>query len=241
MTLYSADILDLAKPVSAAPAKKGRAKKAEIVPEPDVEEPVVVEEGKPKRVATEKQLAALAKAQETRRRKREEAVAAKEAEERVAREAAEREESETQALLAKKEAQKEKRRLAREAKKLATPPDSSTSSLEDTINRVVHGEDEEREAEEQPKPKRQKKTITTLDSTDNANPPVWFKQYVAGVKKEEAKVSKDKKPQRQIQEEAHQVAEHQWKDGFTRDRVRNEVDNHMSRMYHMMFSGRRLK
>jgi putative alpha-1,2-mannosidase len=80
--------------------------------------------------------------------------------------------------------------------------------------------------------------VTTLDE---ATPPVWFKQYVAGVKKEEAKVSKEKKPQRQIQEEAHQVAEHQWKDGFTRDRVRNEVDNHMSRMYHMMFGGRRLK
>lgn len=120
----------------------------------------------------------------------------------------------------KKNALKEKRRLAREAKKaLSTPPDtnSDAASVEDIIDEVVD--------------KKKRDDV----------PPVWFKQYVAGVKKEEAKVSKEKKPQKQIAQEASQVAENQWNDGFTRDRVRSEVDNHMSRMYHMMFGGRRLK
>jgi hypothetical protein len=116
----------------------------------------------------------------------------------------------------------------REAKKLATPPDTSADgneSLEEIISSVVN----EKSAKKQ-----------RILVQDNTVPPAWFKQYVAGVKKEESKVSNDKKPQRQIQLEANEVAEHQWKDGFTRDRVRNEVDNHMSRMYQMMF-GKKLK
>jgi hypothetical protein len=114
--------------------------------------------------------------------------------------------------------------LSREAKKLATPPDTSADgneSVEDIIASVLN----------EPKKKHR---------VEESTPPAWFKQYVAGVKKEESKVSNDKKPQRQIQLEANEVAENQWKDGFTRDRVRNEVDNHMSRMYQMMF-GKKLK
>ena len=109
----------------------------------------------------------------------------------------------------------------------ATPPPTETSSngsedltMEETIDREV---------------KKMKK-----NSSDN-EPPIWFKQYVAGVKKEEAKISREKKPKKQIQQEAREVAQTSWADGFTRDRVRNEVDGHMSRMYQMMFGGRRMK
>lgn len=119
--------------------------------------------------------------------------------------------------------------MSREAKKLATPPDTSADgneSVEEIISSVVN--------ERRPPAKKR------IHVEEESTPPAWFKQYVAGVKKEESKVSNDKKPQRQIQQEANQVAENQWRDGFTRDRVRNEVDNHMSRMYHMMF-GKKLK
>ena len=232
MTLYSADVLDLAKPVSAA-AKKGK-KGAKAAEEPTVsatvaEEPTVevkVEE-KPKRIPTEKQLAALARAQETRKRKREEAEAAAAESARLEAEHLEQERAKEEALIAKKEAMKLKRKLARDSKKqMSTPPatESSVGSVEEEIEAGIR------------EPVSKKVATETADGA-----PTWFKQYVAGVKKEEAKVSKEKKPQRQIKQEAMDVAEHQWNDGFTRDRVRNEVDNHMSRMYQMMFSGRRLK
>lgn len=227
MTLYSADVLDIAKPIAST--KKGKKQPAT---ESAVEEPEAVEvkkeevEEKPaKRIPTEKQLAALARAQEARKRKRDEMEAAAAEQKRLEEELATKAREKAEAAEAKKEAMKLKRKLTREAKKqVATPPatESSVGSLEEEIEAGIR----------EPAAKKAR----TEDG-----PPVWFKQYVAGVKKEEAKVSKDKKPQRQIKQEAIDVAEHQWNDGFTRDRVRNEVDNHMSRMYQMMFSGRRLK
>lgn len=234
MTLYSADLLDLAKPVLDKKTKKGKKKVqiAETVEPMIVEEKVevVVAETPQKRQPTEKQLAALARAQESRKRKREEAEALKLEAEKEEQEKLVAAEQAATALQLKKEAQKEKRRQNREAKKLATPPDTSADgndSVEEIIESVIK------------EPVLKKKKV--VEELQPSQPPAWFKQYVAGVKKEESKVSNDKKPQKQIQLEANQVAENQWKDGFTRDRVRNEVDNHMSRMYQMMFSGRRLK
>ena len=216
MTLYSADVLDLAKPVP----KKGKGKKEESVP--DIQPEPVKKEKKP---ASEKQLAALAKAQETRKRKREEAEEAKNAAAKLEQERIEKEKQEQLAKEEKKLAQKEKRRLKKLEKSAPTPPPtvaSSTSSHNElTLDQAIDHE------------------VKKIKS-DN-EPPAWFKQYVAGVKKEEAKISREKKPKKQIQKEAQEVAETQWADGFTRDRVRNEVDGHMSRMYQMMFGGRRMK
>ena len=223
MTLYSADVLDLAKPVS----KKGKGK--EIATE--AKEPEVQAEKKQKKAPTEKQLAALAKAQETRKRKREEAESASNAAQKVEQERIEKENELKQKKEQKKQEQKEKRRLKKmekAPKAPATPPPTETSSsngsedlsLEEAIDHEV---------------KKMK------SSTSHSDPPAWFKQYVAGVKKEEAKISREKKPKKQIQQEAREVAQTSWADGFTRDRVRNEVDGHMSRMYQMMFGGRRMK
>ncbi len=207
MTLYSADVLDIAKPVP----KKGKGKK-NVEKEKPVEvketEPEVIEVTPPKKQPTEKQLAALAKAQESRKRKREEAEKAKQ-------------------NLIDAEKQKENKQEIKEKRKpkkmpkLVTPP----PSLDEEIDRAV----EELHVKPTP-PKR-----------DDNEPPLWFKQYIAGVKKEEAKISREKKPKKQIQQEAVEVAHKNWNDSFTRDRVRNEVDGHMSRMYQMMFAGRRMK
>jgi hypothetical protein len=51
-------------------------------------------------------------------------------------------------------------------------------------------------------------------------------------------MSKEKKPQKAVREEAKEYASDKWNDGLTRGRVQQEVDGHMSRMYGMMF-GRR--
>ena len=218
MTLYAADVMDLAKPVET---KKSRGKKKAELPTPPasepetpVETPVETPQVKPKREMTEKQKAALEKAKETRKRKREEALAAKQAEEQEIQKKQEEIAAKEAEILAKKEAAKEKRRLAREAKKNTT--------VDEQIDQEVA--------------KVAKKPRTSKD-TDHT-PPAWFQKYVEGVKKEQARHEKEKKPVKQIQQEATQVAQSKWEDGFVRDRLRNEVDGHMNRMYSMIFSGR---
>lgn len=220
MTLYSADVLDLAKPVS----KKGKGKEIE----PKEPEMPIEKEKKQKKAPTEKQLAALAKAQETRKRKREEAESATAEAQKLEQERIEKENEIKQKKEQKKQEQKEKRLLKKMEKAPATPPPTETSSSNGSVDLSL----------EQAIDHEVKKMKTSSNSSD---PPAWFKQYVAGVKKEEAKISREKKPKKQIQQEAREVAQTSWADGFTRDRVRNEVDGHMSRMYQMMFGGRRMK
>jgi hypothetical protein len=212
MTLYSADVFDLAKPVP----KKGKGKKTELAqptPAPEqVSETAVAVLEKPvkeKKPPTEKQLAALAKAQESRKRKREEAEQLKLAAEESKKAAIEAEEEKKRIADLKKAAAREKR-LAK--KQTPTPAESMDDEIDVAVKDLI------------PTVKKQK-------ITDDTEPPAWFKQYVAGVKKEEDKISTEKKPKKQIQKEAVEVAQKNWNDEFTRHRVRNEVDGHMSRMY----------
>jgi hypothetical protein len=215
MALYAASLMDIAKPVETK--KKGKKVKEEIEPTAEASAPV--------KEVSEKRMAALAKAQETRKRKREEAAALKKAEE----EAIANKEAEIQAkqeeILRKKEELKEKRRLKREGKKQeATPPVSESSSITETT--------------EEPKLKKVRKPKIPRD---DSIPPTWFQKYVEGVKHEEAKQSQLKVSKKQVEEEARQTATQQWQDGFTRDRVQNEVDGHMTRMYGMIFHNRKMK
>ena len=213
MTLYAADVMDLAKPVES---KKRKSKKE--LPTPPISEPEE-EPKKPKREMSEKQKAALEKAKETRKRKREEALAAKAAEEVAIKQKQEEIAAKEAEILAKKEAVKEKRRLAREAKKVQTTEEAMDVQVEKEVAKVI---------------KKQK-------SSDEHSPPAWFQKYVEGVKKEQARHEKAKKPAKQIQQEATEVAQTKWDDGLTRDRLKNEVDGHMNRMYSMIFSGRNLR
>lgn len=232
--LYSANVMDVAKPIEKKGAKKKSKKQEEVTPEPvvEVKEEEVKKEKKP---LTEKQLAAL----ENRKRKREEAKAEKEAAKKAEEEAIAAKEAEIKAkeeeILQKKAAMKEKRRLAKEqrfkeltekAQQEVSPPASGASSdglseaLDTEIKKIAR------------KPKK---------ARDESEPPAWFQKYVAGVKQEEAKQGQQRIPKRQVEEQARTVAQEQWRDGLTRDRVQNEVDSHMSRMYGMIFNNRRFK
>jgi len=84
----------------------------------------------------------------------------------------------------------------------------------------------------EPVKKRQRKP------RDPAVPPAWFEKYIQGVKKEEAMVREEKVPAKKVKQEAQETAKERWDDGLTRDRVANEVDNHMNRMYSMIFNKR---
>lgn len=228
MTLYSADIMDLAKPIEKKPRK---TKKEKVLPTPEPSEPDVAPTEvteKPKKEMTEKQKAALLKAQETRKRKKEEALLAKQQEEMAVatkqkeqEEKQKQEEEKQQALLAKKEAAKEKRRIAKEKRKaeqeLSKEIDQEVSNLVKT-----------------PKPKKAR--VVRGD-----NPPAWFQKYIEGVKREQSHATSEKKPVKQIQQEAEQEAKSKWENGLVRDRLQNEVDGHMNRMYSMIFGSRNMR
>ncbi len=149
MTLYEFDIADLAKPVET----KKRKSKKEITPAEDSNEGLLTtgppntkrkieidppRPGKPnwtaieppaKKPRTEKQIAALEKAKETRRLKKEQIENEKKAiQDAIADKEAELQ-AKQEALALKKEAQKEKRKLAREAKNSA-----SETSLDREVN-----------------------------------------------------------------------------------------------------------
>lgn len=174
---------------------------------------------KVKKEMSEKQKASLLKAQETRRLKKE---------------AAEKEKVETEAL-----AQKLQEAALKKPRKKV---------------KVEEVKVEEVEVKEE-KPKKQKKVKEVMEVEPVAelpvekkrkrelkpksnDPPEWFKKYVEGVQKEKAATGGDvsKKQETIIKNEALKVAQKSWDSGFTRDRVQNEVDSHMNRMYSMIFS-----
>jgi len=85
----------------------------------------------------------------------------------------------------------------------------------------------------EPKPEKKR---APRKKRDPSEAPVWFAKYVEGVKKEQAAMKSEKIPAKKVKEEAQEAAAKSWNHGLTRNRVQNEVDSHMSRMYSMIFS-----
>ncbi len=230
MTLYKADFLELhGEAVKAAKPVKGKKKKVSVeVENVEPEHPTTGGKQLPepvKKPKTEKQLAALERARENRKRKREEADAAELKAVEDAQKAVEAKEAE---LAKKKAEQKEKRRLKKEAKESAP----STDGVSEAVEAVVE------ESEKAVKVRKPKKAKVVTESIDE--PPAWFKKYIEGHEIEKNLMSKEKKSEKVIKKESKQVASDAWADDMTRDRVYQERDNHMSRMYSSIF-GNKLK
>ena len=179
-----------------------------ISKEPEVEEKVV----KPKKEMSEKQKASLLKAQETRRMKKE---------------AVEKEKLETEAL----EKKLQEAALKKPRKKVKVE-EVAEVKVEEVKPVKVKKEKAVKVAEPVPEVEEPKKRKRELKPKSN-DPPEWFKKYVEGVQKEKAASGGDvsKKQETIIKNEALKVAQKSWDSGFTRDRVQNEVDSHMNRMY----------
>jgi hypothetical protein len=170
---------------------------------------------------------------EARKRKREEAEAEKIAEQEAINQKKNEVAEKEKEIAEKKAAQAEKRRLKREAKKgeiQEATPSNTSAEVDQAIEEVM---------EEKPKAKKVKKTKTVAVNTSN-EPPAWFQKYVEGVNKEQNLLNREKKPAKQVKIESQEVAAKSWNDGLTRDRVQQEVDGHMGRMYNMMFGARKL-
>lgn len=208
MVLYAADLIDFEKP-------KPIAEKTDKLPA----------EPKVKKEMTEKQKAALLKAQETRRLKKEAAEKEKLEQEELARKLQEaalkkpRKKVKVEEVKVEEAAPVEEKPKKQKKVKVAAPTPEPTP---------------EPAPEPAPEPKKRKR-----ESKPKSNdPPEWFKKYVEGVQKEKAAAGGDvsKKQETIIKNEALKVAQKSWDSGFTRDRVQNEVDSHMNRMYSMIFS-----
>ena len=225
MTLYAASLRDIAEPVENK-----------------------IKEKKP---ATEKQLAALAKAQETRKRKREEADQAKKAaDEEIENKKKEIEAKEAE-LVEKKRLQAEKR-AAKKLEKMQVEEVKVPDQDLETVKKEFEKVEKKRAAYEKRRTNKVKKAASTEtgsigEAVDEAvnemkagEPPIWFKQFVDGVKKEEV-ATVPKKAKKEFKEETHKAASSSWNDGLTRDSIQHEVDNHLSKMYSMIFAGRRMK
>jgi hypothetical protein len=214
MTLYVADVMDIAKPVSK------KSKKLPVTPPPsEVEVPTQNEKPvKEKKPMTEKQRAALEKAKAARLAKKQEAESQQQ-----------QQQEQEAAALAKKEAAKEKRRQAR----LKRKADQSLDKEIDTAVQQVQSERPQTTSEVEVPQAPPAKVKKSRKPRNPADPPTWFSKYIEGVKREQS--VGEKKPVRQIQQEAHAEAKTKWDDGMVRDRLQNEVDSHMNRMYSMIF------
>tara|TARA_R110000868_G_scaffold1884_3_gene14923 strand:+ start:2821 stop:3369 length:549 start_codon:yes stop_codon:yes gene_type:complete len=108
---------------------------------------------------------------------------------------------------------------------------------QETVEKVEEKVEETVEKIEKPKRKRVKKEIikSVKEVEKEIEPPVWFKKYIEGVQKEKQIYAEKKIPQKQMKIEAEEVAKKSWENGLTRDRVKDELDNHMSRMHKMIF------
>lgn len=95
---------------------------------------------------------------------------------------------------------------------------------------------EQKDTLTEPVPEEPKKKRAPRQKKDPSIPPQWFAKYVEGVKKEQAELKEKKVGTKRIKAEAKEAATKSWNNGLTRNRVQNEVDSHMSRMYSMIFS-----
>ena len=81
--------------------------------------------------------------------------------------------------------------------------------------------------------------------TKKEDVPEFFKSYVKGVKEEEAQQpqpdGQKRRPKKQVRIAAEKEAEELWQKPVIRARANLEVNNHMQRMYGMIFKGRQFK
>ena len=87
---------------------------------------------------------------------------------------------------------------------------------------------------------KKKRTKKIIDGAAVDEPPSWFKAYMLDeAKRRNNEVAKpEKKPAVELKAVASEQASQKWKDGFTRDRVMNEVTRHQSNLYNQIFSKR---
>jgi len=108
--------------------------------------------------------------------------------------------------------------------------DEADVEAEQAVDESV-GESETVAEVPQKKQKKEIKKVAKVATPSEEVPPAWFNKIMQGFKTEEVKQGKVKKPRKVIIAESKVAAGEAWNDGLTRNRVTAEVNDHMSRMY----------
>jgi len=94
----------------------------------------------------------------------------------------------------------------------------------------------------QPPPVEKKvlKRKAVEEKKHDEEPPAWFKTWHLNEAKRQnlAKKKDERVAITTVKKAAHSVASKQWDDGYTRDKIRHEQDNHQQRMYQMIHGKR---
>lgn len=218
MVLYSADIMDMAVPVKSV--KRGK-KTQESTPDP--EEPVVKKSRKRKAIVV--QLPDQKEPEKIKKSRAKKVVEPVEKVEAVVEDVEKVEEPRAKKRLS------EKQMVAIEKRKLANSLKKKIAEQEKT-NPVEEVKEEIASTPIEPKPKR----IRVKKDPNVA--PAWFEKFVENIQKEKNQFTETKVTAKQVKADAIEVAKKRWEDGLVRDRVNDEMNNHMGRMYKMIFSGR---
>lgn len=216
MVLYASNLLGDPVPVSQPKKGKKVTIALEATPPPSSVEGEIVKEKKPR---TEKQIAAMERMKAGREAKKAAKLLEEAEKVRMETDAKEREEAAIKAKEKKKLAAAEKRKLKKMEKNVDVAVDEAVAHVE--------------QQEIKPPPMKKKRVSKKVD------PPEWFEQYIKGVKTEHNSVRAEPQPKEKVEKESVEEAKTHWNNSFTRARVTNEVDNHMDKMYQMMF-GRKL-
>lgn len=230
MVLYSADIMDVAQKVKSVKEKKPlTAKQLAAIEKRKAKENVVNVEEEPKKVVKKRVKKEKPLSVEEPKSLEEALEEALEEEPKKRKRAPKKKDPALECFLEPKP-DEEKVEVEKPKRKRAPKKSESVEPIEPV---------EEKEEDEKPKRKRAKKipeTVKTIhDIEKESEPPVWFKKYIEGVQREKKMQAGEKVAKKQLKEEAEGLAQKSWEDGLTRDRVNDELDNHMSRMHRMIF------
>jgi hypothetical protein len=143
--------------------------------------------------------------------------------------------------------QKLKRKRSKKLKEVTVttpPPEEEIKNEEEEVNEEKNEENvevKEEEIEEKapdiPVEKVSKKKRVNRKPEE---PPKWFLKFHENIEREKSTTKRDRKPIKHIKEESKQVAQDSWQKPQVRERVNNEVNNHLSSMYQMIFAGRKM-
>jgi hypothetical protein len=188
-----------------------------------------------KKPRSEKQIAAFAKAQETRKRKREEQQQAAELEVEEKQKEVDEAENLLAAAQAKKSAANEKRRLARAAKKTVPTTPATEATDEEYVEEIIEEVLSPLPPPPPPPPSEEEVLIPKVDP-ESDEPPKWFCKYIENMKKDENKLGGAKKAHKVIKQEAKDIAEEKWAQPKVRQQVNKSIGSHMDRLYGQIFS-----
>jgi hypothetical protein len=126
-----------------------------------------------------------------------------------------------------------------EEEKIDEPPKKKQRKQKDTTTPPTPPPSPEKKEVPKPKKTRQKSKplppapAVIIDGKAADEPPSWFKNYLLteAKRRNEEKEKKERVPVSEVKKVVSETAQKKWNDGLTRDRVTNEVNTHMNRLY----------